>query len=267
MQLFKLTFDALMCNDVSEKISLTQKLTKHQIKSHDLKSKLSVKKISMPGRPLKPKLVNFQTLPKRDRSDLGMIKNIHAICHIEFNAINLALDAVYRFQDMPLQYYLDWLKVANEEATHFSLLSNYLKELGYQYGDFDAHNGLWQMTVDTDYDVLSRMALVPRVLEARGLDVTPSIRAKFNDSNYHKMVEILDIIYRDEIGHVKIGNYWYQYLCSERKLDPILTFDSLIKKHIGSNLRGPFNAEARLLSNFSQAEINYLEHPEIEKLS
>jgi uncharacterized ferritin-like protein (DUF455 family) len=168
---------------------------------------------------------------------------------------------------MPLQYYLDWLKVANEEATHFSLLSNYLKELGYQYGDFDAHNGLWQMTVDTDYDVLSRMALVPRVLEARGLDVTPSIRAKFNDSNYHKMVEILDIIYRDEIGHVKIGNYWYQYLCSERKLDPILTFDSLIKKHIGSNLRGPFNAEARLLSNFSQAEINYLEHPEIIKLS
>ena len=166
---------------------------------------------------MKPKLVNFQTSPKRDRSDLGMIKNIHAICHIEFNAINLALDAVYRFQEMPLQYYLDWLKVANEEATHFSLLSNYLQELGYQYGDFDAHNGLWQMTVDTDYDVLSRMALVPRVLEARGLDVTPSIRAKFKDSNFHKMVEILDIIYRDEIGHVKIGNYWYHYLCGERK--------------------------------------------------
>ena len=267
MQLFKLAFDALMCNDVSEKISLTQKLKKHQIKSQNLKSKLIVKKITIPGRPLKPKLVNFQTLPKRDRSDLGMIKNIHAICHIEFNAINLALDAVYRFQEMPLQYYLDWLKVANEEATHFSLLSDYLQELGYQYGDFDAHNGLWQMTVDTDYDVLSRMALVPRVLEARGLDVTPSIRAKFKDSNFHKMVEILDIIYRDEIGHVKIGNHWYHYLCSERKLDSILKFDSLIRKHIGSNLRGPFNTEARLLSDFSQAEINYLEHPEITKLN
>ena len=259
MQLYKLAFDALMCNDVSEKISLTQKLANHQIKSHDLKSKLSVKKITTPGRPFKPKLVNFQTSPKRDRSDLGMIINIHAICHIEFNAINLALDAVYRFQDMPLQYYLDWLKVANEEAVHFSLLSNYLQELDYQYGDFDAHNGLWQMTVDTDYDVLSRMALVPRVLEARGLDVTPSIRAKFKDSNFYKMVEILDIIYREEIGHVKIGNYWYQYLCSERKLDPISTFDSLIKKHIGSNLRGPFNKKARLLSNFSQAELDYLE--------
>ena len=267
MQLFKLAFDALMCNDVSEKISLTQKLKKHQIKSQNLKSKLIVKKITIPGRPLKPKLVNFQTSPKRDRSDLGMIKNIHAICHIEFNAINLALDAVYRFQEMPLQYYLDWLKVANEEATHFSLLSDYLQELGYQYGDFDAHNGLWQMTVDTDYHVLSRMALVPRVLEARGLDVTPSIRAKFKDSNFHKMVEILDIIYRDEIGHVKIGNHWYHYLCSERKLDSILKFDSLIRKHIGSNLRGPFNTEARLLSDFSQAEINYLEHPEITKLN
>ena len=267
MQLFKLAFDALMCNDVSEKISLTQKLKKHQIKSQNLKSKLIVKKITIPGRPLKPKLVNFQTSPKRDRSDLGMIKNIHAICHIEFNAINLALDAVYRFQEMPLQYYLDWLKVANEEATHFSLLSDYLQELGYQYGDFDAHNGLWQMTVDTDYDVLSRMALVPRVLEARGLDVTPSIRNKFKNSNFNKMVEILDIIYRDEIGHVKIGNHWYHYLCSERKLDSILKFDSLIRKHIGSNLRGPFNTEARLLSDFSQAEINYLEHPEITKLN
>jgi len=259
MTLYKLAFEALMSIDVGKKISLTEKLAKHQIKSHDLKSKLSVKKITIPGRPLKPKLVNFQTSPKRDRSDFGMIKNIHAICHIEFNAINLALDAVYRFQDMPLQYYTDWIKVASEEATHFSLLNDYLEELGYQYGDFDAHNGLWQMTIDTDYDVLSRMALVPRVLEARGLDVTPSIRAKFKGSNFQKMVEILDIIYHDEIGHVKIGNHWYQYLCRERKLDPISTFDLLIKKHIGSNLRGPFNSKARLLSDFSEEELNYLE--------
>ena len=259
MKIYKVAFEALMCIDVGEKISLTQKLAKHQINSRDIKSKLSVKKITIPGRPFKPKLVNFQTSPKRDRSDLGMIKNIHAICHIEFNAINLALDAIYRFQDMPLQYYLDWIKIANEEATHFSLLSDYLQELNYRYGDFDAHNGLWQMTVDTDYDVLSRMALVPRVLEARGLDVTPSITAKFKDSSFKKMVKILDIIYRDEIGHVKIGNYWYQYLCSEQKLDPILTFDSLIKKHIGSNLQGPFNNKARLLSDFSQAELDYLE--------
>jgi uncharacterized ferritin-like protein (DUF455 family) len=192
-----------------------------------------------------------------------MIKNIHAICHIEFNAINLALDAIYRFQEMPIQFYIDWIKVATEETIHFSLLREYLQTLGYDYGDFDAHNGLWQMTVDTDYDVLSRMALVPRVLEARGLDVTPSIKNKFKHSKFNKMVGILDIIFRDEIGHVKIGNYWYQNLCSERVMDPIRTFDLLIKKHIGSNLRGPFNTEARLLSNFSQTELDYLEHPEL----
>ena len=164
---------------------------------------------------------------------------------------------------MPIQFYIDWIKVATEETIHFSLLREYLQTLGYDYGDFDAHNGLWQMTVDTDYDVLSRMALVPRVLEARGLDVTPSIKKKFKHSKFNKMVAILDIIFRDEIGHVKIGNYWYQYLCSERGMDPIRTFDLLIKKHIGSNLRGPFNTEARLLSNFSQTELDYLEHPEL----
>ena len=163
---------------------------------------------------------------------------------------------------MPLQYYLDWIKVATEESYHFSLLKEYLEELGYHYGDFDAHNGLWQMSVDTDYDVLVRMALVPRVLEARGLDVTPSIKKKFSGSKFSRMVDILDIIFEDEIGHVKIGNYWYRYLCNKRDIDLVKTFDELIKKHIGSSLRGPFNTEARLLSNFSRDELEYLENPE-----
>jgi len=260
MSIFELAFEALSSNDIEEKIRLTKKLKDFELSKDSLKSELPIKKIKIPGRPIKPKLVGLENSPKRDRSDMGMIKTIHAICHIEFNAINLALDAIYRFQEMPVQYYHDWLKVANEEALHFSMLNNYLQELGYQYGDFDAHNGLWQMTIDTDYDVLSRMALVPRVLEARGLDVTPSIRAKFKDSNFKKMAEILDTIYRDEIGHVKIGNYWYRYLCNERGVDTIMTFDTLIKKHIGSNLRGPFNIEARLLSDFSKAELDYLEN-------
>ncbi len=177
MSLFKESYVALLCKDPDEKIILTNQLVKYQKK--DLGTLTKVKKIISPGRPIKPNLVSFDGAPKRDKSDLGMIKNIHAICHIEFNAINLALDAIYRFQKMPRQYYLDWIKVATEESYHFSLLSNYLEELGYKYGDFDAHNGLWQMSVDTDYDVLARMALVPRVLEARGLDVTPSIRKKF----------------------------------------------------------------------------------------
>ncbi len=265
MSLFELAYDALTCNDVDEKLSLTKKLIQYQ-GLRDMGSKVKIKKIQIPGRPLKPALVNFDGAPKRDKSGIGMIKNIHAICHIEFNAINLALDAIYRFQEMPIEYYGDWIKVAVEESHHFTLLKNYLESLEHQYGDFDAHNGLWQMTVDTDYDVLVRMALVPRVLEARGLDVTPNIRRKFNGSKYGEMVAILDIIFKDEIGHVKIGNYWYQYLCKERKIDPIKTFDELIKKHIGTNLRGPFNIEARLLSNFSQAELDYLEHPELLKV-
>ena len=197
MSLFKESYVALLCKDPDEKIILTNQLVKYQKK--DLGTLTKVKKIISPGRPIKPNLVSFDGAPKRDKSDLGMIKNIHAICHIEFNAINLALDAIYRFQKMPRQYYLDWIKVATEESYHFSLLSNYLEELGYKYGDFDAHNGLWQMSVDTDYDVLARMALVPRVLEARGLDVTPSIRKKFSGSKFTRMVEILDIIFQDEI--------------------------------------------------------------------
>ena len=259
MQLFKFAFEALMCNEVNEKLTLTSQLNSYDICLESIADKLIVKKINKPGRPSKPKLVSFRTTPKRDRSDIGMVKTIHSLCHIEFNAINLALDAVYRFQDMPIKYYQDWIKVAYEESYHFTLLNDYLQSLDFEYGDFEAHNGLWEMTTKTDYDVLSRMALVPRVLEARGLDVTPSIQTKFRASKFYKMVDILDVIYRDEIGHVKIGNHWFHYLCKERNLDPISTFDGLIKKHIGSTLRGPFNVEARLLSDFTQAELEYLD--------
>ncbi len=259
MQLFKFAFEALMCNEVNEKLTLTSQLNSYDICLESIADKLIVKKINKPGRPSKPKLVSFKTTPKRDRSDIGMVKTIHSLCHIEFNAINLALDAIYRFQDMPIKYYQDWIKVAYEESYHFTLLNDYLQSLDFEYGDFEAHNGLWEMTTKTDYDVLSRMALVPRVLEARGLDVTPSIQTKFRASKFYKMVDILDVIYRDEIGHVKIGNHWFHYLCKDRNLDPISTFDGLIKKHIGSTLRGPFNVEARLLSDFTQAELEYLD--------
>ena len=266
MSVFKLAYQALMCDDVDSKVQLTHQLF-DEIQNQNLvfNGTKSVVTITIPGRPNKPELVSHQTTPKRDRSDLGMIKTIHSICHIEFNAINLALDALYRFQDMPAQYYKDWSKVAHEEALHFTLLNNYLNELGYRYGDFEAHNGLWEMTVETDYDVLARMALVPRVLEARGLDVMPSIQIKFKKSSFSKMAEILESIFQDEIGHVKIGNYWYKHLCKERNLEPINTFDTLIKKHVGKSLRGPFNWEARLLSDFTEAELNYLEHANTER--
>ncbi|SMN10585.1 COG2833: uncharacterized protein [uncultured Candidatus Thioglobus sp.] len=260
MPLFKLAHQALMSKSVSEKIQLTQQLhtlsLNHKLNYQDY----PVEKIVNPGRPKKPKLVRFQSIPQRKQSDKGFISTIHAICHIEFNAINLALDAVYRFQDMPVQFYQDWIKVAFEEAKHFTLLNNYLIELGYQYGDFEAHNGLWKMTVDTDYDVLARMALVPRVLEARGLDVTPKIQKRFKKTKFKAMSDILDVIFADEIGHVKIGNTWFHYLCQQRNIDPLATFDNLVKKHIGSELRGPFNIEARKLANFSKVELDYLQN-------
>lgn len=260
MSFFELAHQALMCHDEDKKVRLTHQLF-NELESQSLtfSDTKTVEKITAPGRPERPELVSYQTTPKRDRSELGMIKTIHSICHIEFNAINLALDALYRFREMPPQYYKDWAKVAHEEALHFTMISNYLQELGYQYGDFEAHNGLWEMTVETDYDVLARMALVPRVLEARGLDVTPSIQTKFRNSQFPKMTEILEVIFQDEIGHVKIGNYWYKYLCNERNLDAIETFDFLIKKHVGKSLRGPFNWDARLLSDFTEAELDYLE--------
>jgi uncharacterized ferritin-like protein (DUF455 family) len=257
MNVFKLTFDALMCADVDEKIRLVGQLDALK-KTANYQTEFEIMPISQPGRPKKPDLVRFKNVPKRDKSELGLIKTIHAICHIEFNAINLALDAVYRFRKMPDKFYQNWLQVAFEESQHFLLLRNYLLELGYQYGDFEAHNGLWKMTHETNYDVLARMALVPRVLEARGLDATPAIQKRFKNSNLSRMVELLDIIFKDEINHVKIGNYWFHQLCQQRNIDPLKTFEKLILKHIGEPLRGPFNLEARKLADFSQAELDYL---------
>ena len=260
MNAFELALKALKQNNVNNKIKLVGQL--HSLKEQtklNYQAKYPITPVEAPGRPEKPNLVRFQNIPKRDKSDLGFIKTIHAICHIEFNAINLALDALYRFRDMPDTFYQDWIQVAFEESQHFQLLNNYLSELGYQYGDFDAHNGLWKMTHETDYDVLARMALVPRVLEARGLDATPKIQERFKKSKFVEMVDILQVIFNDEIGHVKIGNTWFHKLCQQRNLDPIQTFDQLVQKHIGESLRGPFNIEARKLADFSDQELDYLQ--------
>ena len=219
-----------------------------------------VEQLIIPGRPDKPELVQPRELPRRGLNTLeGRATLLHAICHIEFNAINLALDAVYRFRDMPAQYYLDWLKVAKEEAYHFSLVRDYLEELGFAYGDFPAHNGLWEMAVDTEHDVLIRMALVPRVLEARGLDVTPGIMKKFESVNDTRANEILTIIERDEIGHVEIGSYWYRYCCDLRKVDHDKTFIELLQKYLKSGVKKPINHKARLQAGFTQKEIDYFE--------
>jgi uncharacterized ferritin-like protein (DUF455 family) len=213
--------------------------------------------VEHPGRPPKPDLVHPARVASRGLGTAaGRAALIHAIAHIEFNAINLALDAACRFTGMPEDYYREWMQVAAEEALHFSLLVEHLAGYGHGYGDFPAHNGLWEMAEKTREDVLARMALVPRILEARGLDVTPAIQAKLRHHGDTRAVEILDIILRDEIGHVAIGNRWYGWLCGQRGLDPAAQFEALSLRYDAPRVRPPFNREGRLRGGFSAAELD-----------
>ncbi|TFV89355.1 ferritin-like domain-containing protein [Oxalobacteraceae bacterium OM1] len=210
----------------------------------------------IPGRPDRPSLVSPLQVKHRSMATVeGRAAMIHALAHIEFNAINLALDAVWRFPDMPRAYYGDWLKVAAEEALHFSLLAAHLVKLGCGYGDFPAHNSLWDMAEKTAGDVLARMALVPRTMEARGLDASPPVRAKLAQAGDAEAAAILDIILRDEIGHVAIGNHWFGFLCNERRLDPLEVYAELAARYKAPPLRGPFNLEARRAAGFTEAEL------------
>jgi uncharacterized ferritin-like protein (DUF455 family) len=210
----------------------------------------------LPGRPALPRLVPAAQVPARSPFTLaGRAALLHAICHIEFNAINLALDAVWRFAGLPEAFYRDWLQVAAEEALHFSLLRVHLQSLGHDYGDFDAHDGLWRMTEATSGDIVARMALVPRTLEARGLDATPPIQAKLRRAGDLAAVAILDVILRDEIGHVAIGNRWYGWLCARDGLDAEALYPQLVARHAAPRLRGPFNLAARRAAGFSEAEL------------
>lgn len=213
----------------------------------------------IPGHPVKPNLVSPLDVEKRSmRTAEGRAGLIHALAHIEFNAINLALDAVWRFANMPSAYYADWLKVAAEEAYHFNLLNRHLQTLGYEYGDFTGHNSLWEMAERTQEDVLVRMALVPRTMEARGLDASPPLRNKLAQIGDMSAAEILDIILCDEIGHVAIGNYWFNWLCQQRNLEPISTFEILAKQYNAPKMRKPLNLEARRKAGFSEAELALL---------
>ena len=221
---------------------------------------INILPLDVPGQPVLPKLVNPRNLKRRSMSsEAGRIGFLQAFAHIEFNAINIALDAVYRFRQLPDQYVSDWLLVASEEAKHFLLLDDCLNERGSFYGEHDAHSGLWDMVCKTRHDVLHRMALVPRVMEARGLDVTPGMIKKFTQAKDSRAVEILEVIYQDEIGHVRIGNFWYQTLCEERKLDAAQTFSDLVDFYMLGKLRGPFNWPARLDAGFEASELEALE--------
>jgi len=225
----------------------------------DVSRKLDAQALSLPGRPLKPELVLPKLVPKR-RMDTpeGRAGLLHSLAHIEFNAMNLALDAIWRFPDMPKEYYEDWLKVAKEEAYHFGLVNEHLRSLGYCYGDFPAHNSLWEMVERTTDSVMARMALVPRTMEARGLDAVPSIRDRFKQIKEARAVEILEIILNDEIGHVLIGNRWFNYLCDKAGASPIAAYRELAAKYRAPVLKGPFNIEARKKAGFTTEELSLL---------
>ncbi|MGE8319726.1 MAG: ferritin-like domain-containing protein [Comamonas sp.] len=218
---------------------------------------------SLPGHPARPELKAHTEVARRSPATLpGRAALLHAIAHIEFNAINLALDAIWRFAGMPEAYYRDWLQVAGEEAKHFRLLRAHLQGMGYDYGDFPAHQGLWTMCERTAHDIVARMALVPRTLEARGLDATPLIQAKLHQvgtDDALAAIAILDIILREEVGHVAIGNRWYRHLCDQQGLDAEAHYAELVLRHQAPRPRPPFNTQARRAAGFTETELRWLQ--------
>ena len=210
-----------------------------------------------PGRPERPHLLPPREMPRRTTAGLdGRIALLHALAHIELNAVDMTWDMIGRFHraDVPRAFFDNWVQVGLEEAKHFALVCERLGELGAAYGDLPAHDGLWQSAQETGHDLLARTAIVPLVLEARGLDVQPAMLAKLRGHGDEASAKILEIIYRDEKRHVAFGARWFRYLCERAGLPVEATFHALVRKHFRSPLKPPFNdparAEAGLTSGF-----------------
>jgi uncharacterized ferritin-like protein (DUF455 family) len=253
--LFQALAEALAATKIEQKLALTATLAENW--------NAGLLNIDIPpspqlacGRPEKPELVAPGAVQQRNpKSPEGRARLLHAIVHIEFSAINLALDHAARFPGMPRQYYADWIGVAAEEAYHFQILRERLLSLGHDYGDFPAHGGLWEMAAKTSCDVLARMALVPRLLEARGLDATPPIQRKLEQVGDHESARVLDIILRDEISHVGLGDRWFRQLCAERGLVAESTFRRLLNEFKAPWPSAPMNQSARLAAGFTAEEL------------
>lgn len=253
-------FRAYLSCDPTEKCRLTQSANQLLHQDKDILEHRGIDLPLHPGRPQLPLLVHPRELSRRGLGSVeGRAALWHALAHIEFNAINLALDAILRFPDLPAEYYQDWLKVAAEEAYHFSMIRDHLNHLGFEYGSFSAHNSLWELAEKTAHDPIVRMGLVPRVMEARGLDVTPGIMQKLSLAGDEKAEAILSIILRDEIGHVSIGNRWFKYLCAQRNLAPLEIFDQLAVEYLHTQLKGPYDRGLRLQAGFDNMEVDWLE--------
>jgi uncharacterized ferritin-like protein (DUF455 family) len=261
MELRQRALRALCTADPTEKVAHTRSLWSDAA-SLSIASEAPEAPEGLPGRPAKPELIHPAKVPRRSPfKPEGLAALLHAIAHIEFNAINLALDAVWRFDGMPPAFHRDWARVAAEEALHFSLLRDHLAALGCAYGDLPAHDNLWSMCERTSGDVVARMALVPRTLEARGLDATPQIQDKLRQVGTpaaRRAVDILDIILTDEVGHVAIGNHWYRWLCERDGLDPVAHYAAVALRYDAPKLYPPFNAEARRRAGFTESELAWL---------
>ncbi|MGR9054085.1 MAG: ferritin-like domain-containing protein [Gammaproteobacteria bacterium] len=239
----------------------------HRARQADLNGKISLQNIGHPKPisatrfPAKPVLLPPRRMPRRGLSTTeGIAAFFHALAHIEFVAIYLAWDIIYRFRSMPERFYRDWLRVADEEARHFTLLREHLMKFGIDYGDLPAHGGLWEHAIQTSDDLLARLAMVPRCMEARGLDVTPAMIDKFKAMNDEQSVAILTRILNDEIGHVKLGSDWFVYQCRHLALEPDATYRKLLTRFLQNKPKGPFNKELRLTAGFTEAELDWLEH-------
>jgi uncharacterized ferritin-like protein (DUF455 family) len=248
--------DALLASDPAEKVARVAALGETDLVAPAAMTMTDWTVV--PGRPERPRLVAPREVPRRGLGSVGgRAALLHAVAHIEFNAINLALDAILRFPGMPPAYARDWLSVAQDEARHFQLLSSRLGELGHAYGDFPAHNGLWEAAEKTAHDVRVRMACVPRVLEARGLDVTPGMIERLRQAGDRATVAILETILREEVGHVAIGSRWYRWCCAQAGVDPDIDWPELLAAQ-GVALHPPFNRVARADAGFSAAELRSL---------
>lgn len=264
-RLFAVALACLRERDPSRKVERTwHAATDWRNGSLSLDGPITPEDLAEPGRPERPELVPPRALEKRSaKGTRGGGKSraalIHAVAHIEFNAINLAWDAVYRFRGLPRAYYDDWVRVADEEAQHFGLMRDRLRSLGHDYGDFPAHDGLWSMAMRTAGDPLVRMALIPRVMEARGLDVTPGMITRLRDAGDSETADCLEVILRDEVGHVAAGTRWFQFLCAERGLEPESQYFELLTRYLGGRIPGPLNLAARRRAGFAESELERLQ--------
>jgi uncharacterized ferritin-like protein (DUF455 family) len=262
MNIYKILEEAITTDCIETKEKLTQQCFEYCSKNKTISSEEFTPLIfKMPSYANRCNIVEPRELKARKDFDKpeGLATLIHAIVHIEYSAIDLALDAVYRYPSMPQAFKLDWLEVAQDEIRHYGMLLELLKELGYGYGDFPVHCGLFDAANHTAGSVLDRMAIIPRYYEASGLDVNPQIVKKLENKRklplVKKLMDALDIIYEEEINHVFKGDFWFKNICKERNLEPIIYFDILEKYNLLTKQRPHINVNARQKSGFSCPEL------------